>query len=179
MRKIISGLLMAVLALMFIAFTTGSSNAATGDVASLSIGTVGYNAVGADTFFNRNREFVDVVATSNTDVKDLVVTDSWGHFNNANGVGCNAYKVTNFLGGVGAIDGTGTGTFLPAGHTLRVYVGSGVPAVNGTMHYVYMNSHPTCGYHGHFINNLGDVLWISLGGNDESKTFNMHAGYYV
>ena len=178
MRKALSGILLGILSFMFIILTTGTSNA---DVAGLKVTRVGYNAVGADTYMNRNSEYVDITASVTTDVKDLIVTDSWGHVNNADGVGCNAYKVTTLPGGVGSTDGTGTGTFLLANHTLRVYVGYGRPAASDSYHYLYMNSdYRQCGYNGHFINNMGDTLWITKGTTEsDSFSFDIRRGYYV
>lgn len=179
MRKALSGIALAVLALAFVVLTTGSSHA---DVPGLSLGRTGTNTPGADTYWTRNDEYQDITNTSATpvDVNGLVLVDAWGKLNNPDGVGCNAYKVTSVPGGTDA-DGTGTGTFLPAGHTLRIYVGAGNPSFNGaTMHYVYMNSKNVCGYHGHFLNNFPrETIWIGLNGVWESKSYDFSGGYYV
>lgn len=182
MRKALSGIALAVLSFAFIVLTAGSSHANTMDVPNLSLGRTGVNAIGVDNWWNRNKEYQDVVNTGSVavDVKDLVLVDSWGKLNNADGVGCNAYKVTSVPGGVGS-DGTGTGTFLPAGHTLRIYVGAGTPAFDGgTKHYVYMNSNKVCGQDGHFLNNFKlETVWIGLNGVWESKSYDLSGGIYL
>ncbi|MFI6737425.1 hypothetical protein ACIBI9_31255 [Nonomuraea sp. NPDC050451] len=183
MRKALSGIMLAVLSLAFIVLTTGSGHAAVADVSNLSLGRTGYNTPGADTYWTRNDEYQDVTNTGATavDVNGLVFVDSWGKANNEDGVGCNAYKVTSVPGGAGSADGTGTGTFLPAGHTLRIYVGAGTPAFDGSKrHYVYMNSNKVCGYNGHVFNNFPrETLWIGLGGSWKSKTYDFSGGYYA
>lgn len=172
MRKALSGILMGILAFAFVVLTTGSAQATT-EFAHLDIGTIGYNAVGSDVPANRNKEFVDVVASANYDVNGLVVTDSWGRQNNPDGVGCNAYKVTD-------LPGTES-TVLPAGHTLRVYVGSGVPSFDGARNRfnVFMNSDIDCGDDGHFYNNLGDRAFIAKGTEVESRWYGFENGYYI
>jgi hypothetical protein len=175
MRKVFSGIALAILSFVFLVVTAGSSTAATvaTPFADLRIGTIGYNAVGADTFNNRNKEFVDIVAVTNANVGDLVVSDSWGRVNNPDGVGCNAYKVTDLPG-----DAT---TTLPAGYTLRVHVGFGDPTFDAakSRYNVFMNSNDDCGYHGHFLNNLGDHVFIAKSTNVESRYYGFENGYYV
>lgn len=171
MRKALSGILLGILSLMFIVTTAGSSNAAVddGDVNNVAIDLIGYNARGNDTWFNRNKEFVDLKITAdNTNVDGLVITDAWGHDENHTGLAgqCNSYKIS----GVGVLNN---------GVTLRVYVGTGSAATSGSYVYRYMNSSLDCGYRGHFINNLGDRIWISKDGDSESKSFNFENGYTV
>jgi hypothetical protein len=172
MRKALSGILLGILSLMFIVTTAGSSNAAMddGDVNNVSIGLIGYNARGADTSSNRNKEFVDLNVSANTNVNDLVITDRWGHSKGHIGSAgqCNSYKITD----VGSLDHT---------VTLRVYVGEGSNAMSSDGKYVYryMNSPESCGWHGHFIDNLGDRIWISKDGDSESSVFNFENGYTV
>ncbi|MEU6710021.1 lamin tail domain-containing protein [Nonomuraea sp. NPDC046802] len=157
----------------------GGSTAASADVADLSITRIGYNANGVDTWFNRNKEYVDVTNTgaAAVDVKGLVVEDAWAHANgDDNPRKCNTWTV-NSLPGVDEVDGK---LMLQAGHTVRVYNGSGSPAVSGEggrFHLVYANS--KCGYRGHVYNNGGDTIWISKGGASESVTYNFDNGYYI
>jgi hypothetical protein len=158
---------------------TGVS-AASADVPGLSITRVGYNAVGADTSWNRNQEYVDITAAPDhaVDVKGLVVEDSWAHAAGDDNRGhCNTWTVNSLPG----IEPTTEGQImLPAGHTIRVYTGSGRPAVfgvDGRFHAVYMNSH--CGYHGHFWNNGGDTVYVSLNGETSSLAYNFENGYYI
>lgn len=167
----------AILSLSFAAALTVagvSASAASADVAGLSISQVGYNAYGADTYYNRNQEFVDVKASVDTDVKGLVVADGWGkaHLED-NPRHCNTYKVAA-VPGVAEVDGKVT---LPAGHTLRVYTGRGVPSVNNTVHSVFMDSR--CGYHGHIWGNGGDTAWIVLGAASSSFAYDFDNGYTV
>ncbi|WP_101791041.1 hypothetical protein [Nonomuraea indica] len=149
------------------------------DVPGLEIGTIGYNANGADTWWNRNKEYVDVVNVTDApvDVKGLVVADGWAkQAGDDNPKNCNTWTV-NSVPGVTEVEGK---LMLPGRHTVRVYSGAGTPAVSGEggrFHLVYMNS--KCGYRGHYLNNTGDTVWISKGGDSEAKTYNFDNGYYV
>lgn len=175
MRKAFSGIALAVLGFVFLVVTAGSSHAAVvaTPFAELQIGTIGYNAVGADTYANRNKEFVDIKAVVDFNINGLVVSDSWGRVNNPDGVGCNAFKVTDLP--------SKDDTVLSAGHTLRVYVGSGVPSFDDIRdrYNVFMNSDDDCGYHGQFFNNLGDRAVIANGTHVESRFYGFENGYYV
>lgn len=164
MRKALSGMLLAVLSLAFIVLTTGSSNA---DVTDLQFGVIGYNARGADNWFNRNKEYVDIknVSSASINVKGLKVEDNWARNDDSDST-CNTYTVPSDV-------------ILAAGDTLRVYVGNGTVATNGTYHYVYMNSKPGCGYHGHIFNNLGETVWFYFNGSSASKSYGFENGYYI
>lgn len=174
MRKILSGLLMAVLALMFIAFTTGSSNA---DASNLSITQVGYNAVGADTYLNRNKEFVDVtnvnpvLDAAPVNVAGLTLTDTWSHNKGDNFDGCNTFTVP----------ANSASTLLKSGDVLRIYMGDGTNTVSSDSkyHIFYARSPEPCGYHGHVFNNMGDVVWVKLDNVQKFKKYNFEAGYTV
>lgn len=151
-----------------------SPASAAADVPGLAIKQVGYNANGNDTFWNRNREYVDISALVDADVKGLTVSDSWAKSHaNDNPKSCNTFTVTALPG----VSEVGDKLTLPAGHTLRVYVGSGTPAVSGSYHLVYMNS--KCGYHGHIFNNGGDTVWISKAATADSLSYNFDNGYYI
>jgi hypothetical protein len=171
----------SVIAAAAVVLTLGSSGAsATADIPELSIGTIGYNARGADTEANRNSEYVDIANTSDAavNVKDLLVRDSWAKGQNAVEAGaCNTFKVASLPGVTTGEDGA---VMLPAGHVIRVYSGSGTPKVfgpGGKWHAVYKNS--TCGYNGHYWNNLGDTAWITLGAVSKFKRYDFRFGYYV
>jgi hypothetical protein len=173
MRKLI-------LALVAAAAVLGTAVPATAaDLPDLSISRVGYNANGADVWTNRNQEYVDVtnVGTVPVDVKGLTVEDSWARAaGDDNPRGCNTYTVAS-LPGVVETDGQ---VLLPVGHTVRVYTGSGTAAVFGTggrFHAVFMNSR--CGYHGHYLNNGADTVYVSLGGAAESLSYDFGNGYYI
>ena len=167
-----------VLALMFGGLSLPAASAAAG-VEGLAIVNLGYNARGADTVWNRNKEYVDIKAFANVDVKGLKLYDAWGKANQDDERGCNRFEVTS-LPGITEVDGKVT---LPAGHTIRIHSGWGNPSVTGTRHNVYMNSGAGsklgCGYHGHIWNNLVDTAHIELNGNEESETYDFEAGYTV
>lgn len=176
-------ILAASTAVATLALTLGfaSAPASAADLPSLEISQVGYNAVGADSAWNRNSEYVDVTNTSESaavDVKGLVVADSWAHRRgDDNDNNCNTWKI-DALPAAGPGD-AGT-LMLPAKHTIRVYTGAGTPKAfgeNGRFHAVYMNSR--CGYHGHYLNNGGDTVWISRGTDSESFTYDFDGGYYI
>lgn len=164
------------------------SQVAVADLSSLELGDEqGYNAVGSDRAWNRNAEWVDVVNTSQStpvNVKGLIVEDAWRHGQPVGYTGpCNRYEVTTIP------VATGNNEELPAGHTLRVYVGDGEPKVFGDgdkTHAVYMNSLVSCGLYGHFFNNNPpkgnrfapwDTAWITLGGQSESKSYRFPYGF--
>jgi hypothetical protein len=169
--------------------TAGPTNAsAAANLADLELGEEqGYNAVGPDRGWNRNSEWVDIHNTSQTaavNVKGLVLEDAWRHGQPASYSGpCNRYEVTTI-----PVTG-GNAEELPAGHTLRIYVGAGEPKVFGTdgrMHAVYMNSPTSCGYNGQFFNNgprkgdrfaPWDTAYISLGGQTKSKSYGFPYGF--
>ncbi|MEV0382438.1 hypothetical protein [Nonomuraea sp. NPDC050643] len=165
--------------------TTGTASASTADISNLELGAFGYNAYGADTAANRNAEYIDIKNTHATDalnVKGLVVEDAWRHGQPDSYTGrCNRYTVTTIP------DGGRDGEELPAGHTLRVYVGAGSPRVFGTRHDVFMDSPTRCGYNGHIFNNgpgsssraPWDTVWVKVGAATESKSYNFSFGYWV
>jgi hypothetical protein len=149
---------------------------ATAEIGNLQITQVGYNANGADSVWNRNKEYVDIrqQGPDAADVKGLVVADSWAKNHADDNPGnCNTYTVSS-VPDVAEVDGK---ILLPVGHTLRVYNGYGTPKTSGTFHLVYANS--KCGYHGHIYNNGGDTVWLTKGGDSESFTYNFDNGYYV
>jgi len=140
----------------------------------LSITQVGYNANGADTWWNRNKEYVEITASEAVNVKNLVVADSWAKANvGDNAEKCNTYTVAA-LPGVAEVGGEVT---LPAGDKIRVYSGSGTNVKVGGTFRLFMNS--KCGLKGHYLNNGGDVVWLTQAGNEESFTYNFDNGYYV
>lgn len=177
MRLNKSAILLSALAAVASLVGFSASATASADVPGLQITQVGYNAYGSDTVWNRNQEFVDVRASVDTNVKDLVVTDQWGksHLDD-NDRGCNTFKVAGALPGIPEVAGQ---VVLPANHTLRVYSGRGTAAVSGSgfVHAVFMDSR--CGYHGHIWGNGGDTAWIVLGANSESFAYDFDNGYVV
>jgi len=182
LRRILDGIVLAVAAVLLMALTAPTAHAAARrDIDGLQIGTIGYNARGADTWLNRNAEFVDIANTSDkpVNVYGLRVEDSWAHRMGAEGAGkCNNFTVTE-LPGVEK-DDEAKKLELPAGHVIRVYVGAGQPKTfgpGGRWHAVYMDH--KCGYRGHFLNNLGDTVYIKLNAAEEYKRYDFRRGYYI
>jgi hypothetical protein len=172
MRKALSGILLGILSLMFIITTAGSSNAA---ITDLAFGKVGYNAPGNDVYDNRNKEYVDIKNTSLTSpvsVKGLKIQDSWAKARPDYTRKCNNFTVDTLVSGI---------TELPVGYTLRVYTGSGTPAVNTTWkyYYLYMDMPNYCGWNGHIYGNMEEIIWLSINGQTVSKSWNFKPGYYV
>jgi hypothetical protein len=164
-----------------------TASMASAAVADLQIGTIGYNAVGADTALNRNAEYVDIKNTSAAavNVHDLVIEDAWRHGQPDSYRGhCNRFTIDTIPVASGA-----NAQELPAGDTLRVYFGSGNAKVfgDGHFHAVYMNSNPHCGYNGHVLNNNPpsnryapwDTVWVGQGGQWKSKSYSFRFGFYV
>lgn len=164
----------AVLTAAVLAGVPASASTAAAPIGDLSITQVGYNANGADSFWNRNKEYVEITASADVNVKNLVVADSWAKANAGdNAENCNTYTVTA-LPGVVEVGGMVT---LPAGDKIRVYSGSGTPVKVGGTFRLFMNS--KCGYRGHYLNNGGDTVWLSQAGNEEWFSYNFDNGYYV
>lgn len=84
----------AFVAVLVAAALAGIPASAAAEVEGLSIGAIGYNAVGNDRPWNRNQEYVDVVASAETDITNLVVQDSWRQANPATESKCNTFTVT-------------------------------------------------------------------------------------
>jgi hypothetical protein len=179
--RITKSLALAASVVVALGATGAAAATASVDVPGLAITQVGYNAYGSDTIYNRNQEFVDIRNTGAdpVNVAGLVVADQWAKSHEGaddNPRGCNTLKVTSLPGVTTGADGS---VMLPAGHTVRVYSGRGVPAVSvgGALHTLFMNSR--CGYHGHIWGNGGDTAWITLGANSESFAYDFDNGYTV
>lgn len=180
LKRIIAALAVALIA---VAVAGPSTAAAAADVPGLRIGTVGYNAYGADVPGNRNSEFVEVVNDSATDVNvaGLLIQDSWAHGNNRT-ERCNTTLLA--AGMLPVADGQ-PADVLPAGHTLRVHMGAGTKVVRGTVHVVFRDMPTRCGLNGHTLNNGApanrwapwDTVWITLGTASESRSYNFTRGY--
>ncbi|MET8864685.1 hypothetical protein ABZW11_17245 [Nonomuraea sp. NPDC004580] len=183
LRRILAALAVAFLALA----VAGPSTAAAADVPGLRIGTVGYNAYGADVASNRNSEFVEVVAddtapAEGVNVAGLLVQDAWARGRDKT-TGCNTFTLKP---GVLPVEDGQPGDVLPKGATLRVHMGPGAPAIDaGGVRHVYADMSTRCGYNGHIFNNGPgsnrwadwDRAWITLDSNSESKPYNFTRGY--
>lgn|GEM_PF-1716854 len=188
MRRILSGVVLAVTAVLLVALTAPTANAAARrDIDGLVIGQVGYNAVGPDRFWNRNQEYVDVsnVGPTAVNIKGLKVYDQWAKNQGAGYTGkCNTFTVTELPGVTETVDGE---LLLQPRHTIRVYVGQGTPRVfgfGGRVHAVYMDhgrgESAGCGYNGHFLGNAHDTVYAELnGGTVKSKSWDFRRGYYL
>ncbi|MFI6296693.1 hypothetical protein ACIBEJ_34245 [Nonomuraea sp. NPDC050790] len=176
-------ILTAFAAVLIVIGLTVPGTSAAADVPGLRVGTIGYNAHGPDVADNRNAEFVDVVndSTAGVSVVGLLIQDSWARGNNRTSR-CNT--TTLAAGALPVTDGQ-PADVLPAGHTLRVFMGSGTASVDGTVHKVFRNMDSRCGLNGHHLNNgpggnrwaPWDTVWITLGGNSESRSYNFTRGY--
>lgn len=180
LKRILAAIAVALIA----AGTVGPSTAsAAADIPALRIGTIGYNAYGADVASNRNAEFVDVVNDSAGDVSvaGLLVQDSWARGNDRTSR-CNT---TTIAAGVLPVAAGQPADVLPAGHTLRIFMGDGTAAVDGTVHKVFRGMPTRCGLNGHTLNNGAganrwapwDTVWITLGSASESRSYNFTRGY--
>lgn len=148
----------------------------------LKINKLGTDAVGSDTYANRNREFLDV---KNTGVAAVNITnyrseDAWAYGDNSFSQ-CNTFKVK--ITNVDPSMVSGGVVNLDAGHTLRIYTGAGTPAVLGTTHFVYIDSPTTCGASGQYITNAADDLYFRDGTPAHNVVahvrFNRLGGYEV
>ncbi|UBU10045.1 hypothetical protein [Nonomuraea gerenzanensis] len=177
-------ILAAVAVALIAAATAGpSTSAAAADIPGLRIGTIGYNAYGADVASNRNAEYVDVVndGTAAVPVAGLLVQDSWARGNNRTSR-CNT---TMLAAGALPVAAGQPADMLPSGDTLRIYMGAGTAAVDGTLHKVFRDMPTRCGLNGHTLNNGAganrwapwDTVWVTLGGVSESKSYNFSRGY--
>lgn len=134
----------------------------------LEITRVGTDAMGADTFDNRNREFVRFKNDSAVavDLTNVYTEDNWSH-GNVFAHTCNKYKFS----GVGLPDGpdgddTPDGFTLQAGMFVTVYNGSRDAgnyydsASTPPTYKMYANSDTDCGTFGHYFNNNNDRVWL-------------------
>jgi hypothetical protein len=167
-------LILAAVALAFGGFTaTASASAFTApDGNDLQIVRVGTDAMGADSYRNRNREFVTFknVSGEPLDIAGVVIEDDWGHARTDNT--CNRYEITK-------LPGNDT-TVIAPGATVTVYNGSrwGGDRRYGDAYHLYANSDTDCGTFGHFYNNGADTVWITHGSTELAKWgWNWHGGY--
>jgi hypothetical protein len=141
---------------------------------TLKIVRVGTDAMGADSFANRNREYVTFknVSGADVDVAGVLVEDNWSH-SNSHHHSCNFYKIAH-------LPGT-SGTVLHANEYVTVFNGwhSGGDYRTGSEYRLYANSDTDCGASGHFFNNDADTVWVTKGDVTDSKSWDWNGGYYV
>ncbi|MGW5259613.1 hypothetical protein ACWEQG_01480 [Microbispora sp. NPDC004025] len=148
----------------------------TGDLRIVRVGT---DAMGADSFANRNREYVTFQNVSGhpVNVAGVLVEDNWAHGRTLahRPHTCNTYKITD----------------LPDNSTTEIANGEYVTVFNGTRvggdykagaeYRLYANSDTDCGTFGQFYNNDADTAWVTKadGGELANKSWDWNGGYYV
>ncbi|MEV0616083.1 hypothetical protein AB0I81_22410 [Nonomuraea sp. NPDC050404] len=150
------------------------ASAAAPDNNDLKIVQVGTDAMGADSFSNRNREFVkfENVSSADLDIANVIVEDNWARTNSSHT--CNTYKITD-------LPGNDT-TVIAAGATVTVYNGSrwGGDRRDGNAYHLYAKSDVDCGTFGHFFNNDADTAWVVHGNTVlAKKSWDWNGGYHV
>jgi hypothetical protein len=171
------------LSAVFLAAAVGVAGAvpASADIPGnvLRIVEVGTDAMGADTYANRNREFVRFqnVSGNPVDVAGVLVEDNWAHAKTrANATHtCNTYKVVD-------LPDNATTTIQPNEY-VTVFNGSrwgGDRKVNGNEYQLFANSDADCGTGGHFLNNNNDTVWVTNADGRPYSTFSWdHNGGYT
>lgn len=154
------------------------SVSAPGDITITRVGT---DAMGGDSFQNRNREYVSFKNTTPTstsvNVAGYTVMDEWRNNNLANTGTCNKYTIGATLPGK-------TDALLEAGKTVIVYNGWGMNRATSMGYVLFANSKFSCGLKGHFLNNDKDTALLKTGAaaSDtvvDSKSWNWNGGYFV
>jgi hypothetical protein len=159
------------------------------------IGTIGYNANGADVPANAWKEYFDVrnVSGHAVNVKGWSTQDTWAdrtHGDKPDAADCNT-SVWSAGAGAGHFQFLGAdnpdtaeveaeGLWLPAGHTVRVYTGGGVDRRDDELHTIALNKW-RCGYKSHYLGNLEDGVKVKAadGALVASKGYSFENGYYV
>ncbi|WP_433520157.1 hypothetical protein ACQP2T_63500 (plasmid) [Nonomuraea sp. CA-143628] len=154
------------------------SAVAPGDV--LRIVEVGTDAMGADSYANRNREFVKFqnVSSAPVDVAGVLVEDNWAHSRTVAGDAhtCNTYKIVDLP--------SNATTMVQPGEYVTVFNGSrwGGNRKVGAEYQLFANSDTDCGTFGQFYNNDADTAWVTkANGTDvySSKSWDWNGGYTV
>jgi len=179
MRNWLSGLALTAMAVAALFIGVGSQSAnATVLAPTVSIVRVGTDAMGGDSFVNRNREYVLFKNTglANTDVDGVTVMDNWRKSNLNNLSNCNKYTVN-------ALPGQGSAAVLASNESVIVLNGWGTDKKLGNTYWLYAKSANACGLHGHYLNNDADTLYLMTNAADgveiTHKSWNWHGGYYV
>lgn len=147
----------------------------------ITITRVGTDAMGGDSFQNRNREYVSFKNTTPTstsvNVAGYTVMDEWRNANLANTGTCNKYKIGATLPGK-------TDALLEAGKSVTVFNGWGMNRATATGYVLFANSKFSCGLKGHYLNNDKDTAVLKTGDSAsdtvvDSKSWNWNGGYFV
>lgn len=155
MRKAISGITLAILAGLFLAFTVSSGHAE--NTPDVRITKVGYNAVGTDTISNRNQEVIKIENLSGATVNltdGWQIRDKWGHTYKFDNTNPNVHLDT-----------------LANGQVVELYTGAGNDATIGNVTKLYQNKSF------HYLNNHGDYLRLWKVGSTSSDYISW--GYYL
>lgn len=140
-----------------------ASSVAVPDSNDLKIVAVGTDAMGADSYSNRNREFVKFqnVSGGDLDIANVLVEDNWAHSKTVDGDAhsCNTYKIVDLP--------DNAGTTIANGEYVTVFNGSrwggNRKLVNGTVveYQLFANSDRDCGTEGQYFNNNNDAVYVT------------------
>lgn len=161
--------------------STSPASAATavdvpGDV--LRIVEVGTDAMGADSYANRNREFVKFqnVSSAAADVANVLVEDNWARARTVAGDAhsCNTYKIVDLP--------SNATTMVQPNEYVTVFNGSrwgGNRKVNGNEYQLFANSDADCGTAGQFYNNNNDTANVTKADGTvlSSYSWDLNGGY--
>lgn len=146
----------------------------------LRVVKVGTDAMGSDTFTNRNREYVTFknVSDGPLDIANVVVEDNWAHnrtlMSGPSTHTCNTYKITDLP--------DNPTTDIAMNETVTVFNGAGTNVKVGTEYRLFANSDTDCGTLGHFYNNDNDTVWVTSADGATtygSKSWDWGGGYFV
>lgn len=152
-----------VAALALFGVPASATSVAVPDGDDLKIVAVGTDAMGADSFSNRNREFVKFqnVSGGDLDMAGVLVEDNWAHARTLahDDHTCNTYKIVDLP--------DNATTTIANGEYVTVFNGSrwggNRKLVNGaTVEYqLFANSDRDCGTEGQYFNNNNDAVYVS------------------
>lgn len=129
--------------------------------ADFKVVDAGTDAMGADRYHNRHREWVtfEKVTPGTADITNWVTVDAWAKGDTSSSA-CNTFKFKTSNVSAGLI--TDDDVVIGQNERVRVYTGNGTPSdASGDEPFkVYMNSSWKCGANGHYITNNGDDLYL-------------------
>lgn len=183
-------LALAMLGVLAIGAVPAAAAAAPASAApEMEIIKIGYNAAGPDRLTNAWQEYVDLRNTSGglLNIKGWFLQDQWAHAKNGNTAkpsDCNTAIFTKeafpHLDTDADDDGVEDGLWLPKGHHIRVYTAGAPDNSNNDWHTMAINK-PSCGYNGHFWNNLEDTARLKRANGTLVTTwpYSFKQGYWV